>query len=154
LQQHGSLLGLEPVDHVAARQGMGRIRSARAHTRPGRSFRLHSEDTRCATSVRHRGRPHFSVSKFSRHSNCALAVQSAAQGEHPPGRDRAARRIADCRSPSHVCRGQRGSCSARLVRNPDQCLVWRPARPGFDPSQRKRPVCGWRLLVVTTKRQG
>jgi hypothetical protein len=33
-----SLLGPEPVDHVAPRQGMGRIWSARAHAPPGRSF--------------------------------------------------------------------------------------------------------------------
>jgi hypothetical protein len=64
LQQHRSLLGLEPVNHVAARQGMGRIWSARAHLRPGRSFRIHSENTRCATAVRRRGHPHFPSAKY------------------------------------------------------------------------------------------
>jgi hypothetical protein len=152
--QHRSLLGLEPVDHVAARQGIRRIWSARAHARPGWSFRIHSENTRCATGARRRGRPRFPVSKISRHSNCEPACAIRCTGRTPPGRDRATRRIADCRSPSHACRGRRGSCGVRLVRNPDQCLEWRHARPGFDPSQRERPVCGSRLLVVTTKRQG
>jgi hypothetical protein len=84
LQQHCTVLGLEPVDHVAARQGMGRIRSARAHTRPGRSFRLHSEDTRCATGVRGRGRPRFPVSEISRHSNCEPACAVRCTGQTPP----------------------------------------------------------------------
>jgi hypothetical protein len=34
---------------------------ARAHARPGRSFRIHSEDTRCTIGVQRRGRPHFPV---------------------------------------------------------------------------------------------
>jgi hypothetical protein len=96
-----SLLGLEPVDHVAARQGMGRIWSARAHTRPGRSFRFHSENTRCATGVRRRGRPRFPVSEISRHSNGEPACAIRCTGRTPRGRGRAARRITDCRSPNH-----------------------------------------------------
>jgi hypothetical protein len=56
LQQQRSLLGLEPVDHVGAGQGMGRIWSARAHTRPGRSFRIHNDNSRYVTGVQRPGR--------------------------------------------------------------------------------------------------
>jgi hypothetical protein len=95
LQQHRPLLGLEPVDNVAARQGMARIRSARAHTRPGRSFRLHSENTRCATGVRRRGHPRFPVSEISRHSRAESACAIRCTGRTPRGRGRAAlRRLA------------------------------------------------------------
>jgi hypothetical protein len=83
LQQHRSLLVLEPVDHVAARQGLGRIRSARAHARPGWSFRIHSENTRCATGVRRRGHPHFPVSEISRHSNGEPACAIRCTGRTP-----------------------------------------------------------------------
>jgi hypothetical protein len=83
-QEHRSLLGLEPVDHVAARQSMGRIWSACAHTRSGRSFRIHSENTRCATAVRRRGRPRFPVSEISRHSGCAPACAICCTGRTPP----------------------------------------------------------------------
>jgi hypothetical protein len=59
-------------------------------------------------------------------------VQSAAQGEHS-----VAGTVQHFGSPiggtSHACRRRRGSCGARggggLVRNPDQCLVWRHAGP-------------------------
>jgi hypothetical protein len=91
---------------------MGRIWSARAHTLPGRSFPVHSEDTRCATSVRRRGRPRFPVSEISRHSNGEPACAIRCTGRTPPGRDRATRRIADCQSPSHAFRGRRASCVA------------------------------------------
>ena len=83
LQQHRSLLGLEPVDHVAARQGMGRIWSTRAHIRPGRLFHVHNEDTRCATGVRGRGYPRFPVSEISRHSNCEPACAVRCTGRTP-----------------------------------------------------------------------
>jgi hypothetical protein len=79
LQQH-PLLGLEPVDHVAARRGMGRIWSARAHARPdGRSI-FTGDDTRCAAACDTAAAltsPSVNLSSF-----CAL-VQSAAQGAHP-----------------------------------------------------------------------
>jgi hypothetical protein len=81
LPHNRSHMGLEQVDHAAAGQGMGRIWSACSHTRPGWSFRIHSENTRCVTGVRRRGHPHFPVRKISRHSN-GEPVQSAAQGEH------------------------------------------------------------------------
>lgn len=73
--------GIGPPSRGASRYGSHL--STCAHTRPGRSFCIHSENAGRATGVRCRGRPHFPVSKFSRHSNCAPAVQSAAQGEHP-----------------------------------------------------------------------
>jgi hypothetical protein len=146
--------GLEPVDNVAARQGMGRIRSARAHARPGWSFRIHSENTRCATGVRRRGRPRFPVSKISRHSNCEPACAIRGTGRIRRGRDRATRRITDCRSRCHA----RPPAARLLRRSPGSESGSTPglahARPGFDPSHRERPVCGWCLLVVTTKRQG
>jgi hypothetical protein len=84
LQQHRWLLGLEPVDHVGAHQSMGRIWSARAHTRSGRSFRLHSENTRCATGVRRRGHPRFTASEISRHSNCEPACAIRCTAQTPP----------------------------------------------------------------------
>jgi hypothetical protein len=128
---------------------MGRIRSVRAHTRPGRSFHIHSEDTRCATGVRRRGRPRFPVSEISRHSNGEPACAVRCTGRTPPvgivqhvGSPIARVRV--------TRRGRRDSCGAHggggLVRNPDQCLVWRHARLGFDPSQRERPACGWSLF--------
>ena len=83
LQQHRSLLGLEPVDHVAARQGIGRIRSARAHARLGWSFRTHSEDTRCATMCDVAAGLASPSAKSLVIPTVSLAVQSAAQGEHP-----------------------------------------------------------------------
>jgi hypothetical protein len=63
---------------------MGRIWSARAHIRPGRSFHIHSEDTGCATGVRRRGRPRFPVSEISRHSGCAPACAIRCTGRTPP----------------------------------------------------------------------
>jgi hypothetical protein len=51
---------------------------------PGRSFRLHSENTRCATGVRRRGRPRFPVSEISRHSNCVPACAVRCTGQSPP----------------------------------------------------------------------
>jgi hypothetical protein len=83
LQQHCSLLGPEPVDHVVARQGMGRIWSACAHTRPGRSFHTHSEKTDvpqvCATAA--------ALASPSAKSlvipTVSLPVQSTARDEHP-----------------------------------------------------------------------
>jgi len=62
---------------------MGRIWSDRARAWPGRSFRIHSEDTRCATAVRRRGRPHFPVSEISRHSNCEPACAIRCTGKDP-----------------------------------------------------------------------
>jgi len=106
LQPHRSLPGLEPVDHAAARQRMGRIWSACAHTRPGRSFRIHSENTRCATGVRRRGLSRFTFSKISRHSNGEATCAIRCTGRTPV-RDRATRRIAHCRSPSRVPRAVR-----------------------------------------------
>jgi hypothetical protein len=61
LQQRRSLLGAGTGRPRRCGQGMGRIWSACAHTRPGRSFRIHSEDTRCATGVQRPGRPRFPV---------------------------------------------------------------------------------------------
>jgi hypothetical protein len=95
LQQHRSLLGLDPVDQFAVGQSMGRIRSARAHTRPGRSFHIHSENTRCATGARRRGRPLFPVSEISRDSNREPACAIRCKARTPRDRDRAAlRRLA------------------------------------------------------------
>jgi hypothetical protein len=56
--------------------------STRAHARPGRSFRIYSENSRCVTGVQRRGRPRLPFSKISRHPTVGLPVQSAAQGEH------------------------------------------------------------------------
>jgi hypothetical protein len=150
LQQHRSLLGPEPVDNVAARQGM--VASDQLVRTPGpeRSFRLHSENTRCATGVQRPAGLAFPSAKSLVVPTVSLLVQSAAQA-NTYDRGRAALRIADCGSPSRVPR-RHGSCGARLVQNPDRCLVWRPARPGFDPSQRERPVCGWRTFGLFGRR--
>jgi hypothetical protein len=153
LQQHRSLLGLEPVDDVVTRQGMGRIWSARAHTRTRRSFRIHSENTRCATGVRRRGRTRFPISEISRHSNGEQACAIRCTGRTPRS---GACNTSDRRLPESVTRAEGGAALAALARFGIRINAWfgDSLGRGFDPSQRERPVCGWRLLVATTKRQG
>jgi hypothetical protein len=85
LQQHRSLLGLEPVDNVAARQGMGRIGSVLCVHPAGTvvpfSQREHPMCHRCATARL----PLLSCQQnLSSFPTVRLLVQSAAQGEHPP----------------------------------------------------------------------
>jgi hypothetical protein len=109
-------------------QGMGRIWSAPAHARPGRSFRIHSENTRCATGVRRRGQPHFPVSEISRHSNGEPACAIRCTGRRHLDQDRAA--LGSPIVAVRVTRTAGGAALAArggggLVRNPDQGLVWR-----------------------------
>jgi hypothetical protein len=88
LHRHRSLLGLEPVDHVAARQGMGRIRSdgvTSSCTHPGPDgrpiFTARTPDVpqACAAAA--------ALASPSAKSlvipTVSLPVQSDAQGEHP-----------------------------------------------------------------------
>ncbi len=82
-RNHRSFLGLEPVDRGAARQGMGRICSARAHTRPGLSLLIHSESTRCAQACDAVAALAFPSAKYLVIAAVSLPVQSTAQGEHP-----------------------------------------------------------------------
>jgi hypothetical protein len=133
-------------------------RSVKAWVASGQLVRTPGRDSRSVFTARTPGVPQMCDVAAGLSSPLAksliiptvnLPVQSAAQGEHPFGSvQHVGSPIAGVR---HACRGRRAG--PRPVRNPDQCLVWRHARSGFDPSQRERPVCGWRLLVVTTKRQ-
>ena len=105
------------------------VRTPRARTVVPFSQREHPTCHRCATPRR----LYLVASEISRYSNGEPACAIFCTRRTSPGRDHAARRIADCRSPNNACRGRRGSSGARggggLVRNPDQCLVWRHARP-------------------------
>jgi hypothetical protein len=153
LQQHRSLLGLQLVDYVAARQGMIRIRSDLAHAWPGRSFHLHSENTRCGTGVQRHGRRRFPVSEISCYFSDEPACAVRRTGRTPV-RDRVTRRIADCRSPSHGAAD--GAAPAVLSRFGIRINDWYGGTLGRAsiPHKVVRSLRGWRLLVVTTKRQG
>jgi hypothetical protein len=115
LRQHRSLLGLESVDHVAARQGLGRIWSTRAHTRSERSFHLHSEHARCGTGVQRRSRPHFPVNEIFGHSNGQPACAIRCTGRTPRDRDRAVRWIGEASD----------ACEAALVQSVGQLAAMR-----------------------------
>jgi len=62
---------------------MDHIWSVRAHAGPPRSFHFHSEDTRCATGVRRRGRPRCPISEISCHSNAEPACAIRCTGQPP-----------------------------------------------------------------------
>ena len=83
MQQHRSLLGLEPIDHVAARQDMGAS---------GQLVRTPDPDDRVIFTARTPGVPQVCDAATGLASPSAksliiltvrLPVQSAAQGEHP-----------------------------------------------------------------------
>jgi hypothetical protein len=72
-----------------------RIQSDSAHTRPGRSFRIHGENTPCATGVRRRGRPSPPV-KFLIIATVSLMCSLCCPLHRANiGRDCAARRIGE-----------------------------------------------------------
>ena len=64
-------------------KGLGHIRSARAHARPGRSSGIHSENTRCATGVRRRGPLTSPSAKSPRHSSGEPACAIRGTGRTP-----------------------------------------------------------------------
>ena len=83
--------------HRSPRAGTGRLRrgglkhgvylvSLCTH-RPGGSFRIHSEYSRCGTGVRHGSRPYLVVSEISCHSSCEPAYAIRCTGRTPCSRD-------------------------------------------------------------------
>jgi hypothetical protein len=145
LQQHRSLLGLEPVDHLAA-SGVGwhLVQFVRTPGPDGRSvFTARTPDVPqvCDAAAALSSPPAKSLVT----PMVSLTVQSAAQGEHP-----VVGVVQHFGSPIAGVRVTR----ATVARLSGRSLFWRHARLGFDPSQRELPACCWRLLVVTTKWQG
>jgi transposase len=145
--------GVGPVAALSFKVGVDDPRRFARSRTVGAHFGLTPRRHQSGTSIDYEGRISKQGDVVVREALCEAAASLLL-------RVRANTRSGSCntvRSPiagvCHAHRGRRGSCGARLVRITIYAWYGGTLGRASIPSQRERSVCGWCLLVVTTKRQ-